>query len=287
MQPEDYGIGRLFWTLQDAVIVADAATGRITLWNPAAESMFGHSAGEVVGRPLEIIIPERLRAAHRAGLARFHREGRGPLVDSSTPFEVPAVRRDGTEIAVELTLNRVTLDGDDRHVLAVLRDVTERRRATDELARLGRRYELLLAAVDEGIFGLDPDGITTFVNPSAERLTGYAAADMVGHRQHAHVHHAYPDGRPYPVEACPIHATLATGQTHRVRGEVFWRKDGTAIPVEYTSTPVIEGGRVVGAVVTFRDVSERLRAEAEQLRRIEEAAARVAAEASARRLARL
>ncbi len=71
VQPRDLGIGRLFERVRDAVIVADAATGTIVLWNPAAETLFGYTAAEVVGRSIELLVPERLRARHREGLARY------------------------------------------------------------------------------------------------------------------------------------------------------------------------------------------------------------------------
>lgn len=127
--PGDLGIGQLFETVRDAVIVADAATGLIVLWNPAAEAMFGYPPEEALGMPVEALIPEALRARHRAGLAAFHGSGRGRIVDAGQVVEVPALRRDGQEIAIELTLNpirRATVEG--RFALAIVRDVTERAR---------------------------------------------------------------------------------------------------------------------------------------------------------------
>jgi Diguanylate cyclase, GGDEF domain/PAS domain len=75
--------------------------------------------------------------------------------------------------------------------------------------------------------------------------------------QHEIVHHSYPDGSSYPREYCPIYAALTDGEIRHVDEEVFWRKDGTSFPVEYTSTPIREDGEVTGAVVTFTDITER------------------------------
>jgi hydrogenase-4 transcriptional activator len=168
-----------------------------------------------------------------------------------------------------------------RRLLVTLedRDRLEHRRARAELGRQHRRGEvgwqrieqvferierqnrLILGAVGEGIYGLDADGRTTFVNPAAERILGWSAQDMVGHDAHLMFHHTHADGRPFPVQQCPIHASFCDGQVHRVDDEVFWHKDGEAIPVEYTSTPIFEMGRLVGAVVLFRDIRERRLAE--------------------------
>ena len=96
---EDLGFGVLFGSIRDAVIVGDAETGRIVLWNPAAEALFGYSQTEAIGMRMEDLVPERLREAHRAGLARYAAGEPGPLIDATSPVEVPALRRDGEEIS--------------------------------------------------------------------------------------------------------------------------------------------------------------------------------------------
>lgn len=131
--------------------------------------------------------------------------------------------------------------------------------------RIEKQNHLILSAAGEGIYGLDADGKTTFANPAAERILGWTAQDMVGHDAHIMFHHSHADGKHYPVKHCPIHASFCDGQVHRVENEVFWHKNGEAISVEYTSTPIFEMGRLVGAVVLFRDISKRLIAE-QQLR---------------------
>ena len=74
-RPQDLGIGQLFWAIRDAVIVAELEHGQIVLWNPAAEQLLGYPAADVVGQPVERIVPESLRAGHLAGLARFRASG--------------------------------------------------------------------------------------------------------------------------------------------------------------------------------------------------------------------
>jgi PAS domain S-box-containing protein len=119
----------------------------------------------------------------------------------------------------------------------------------------------VLDSTDEGILGLDRQGKHTFVNSAAAEMLGYPVEELV--RQHSHTlwHHTRADGSSYPAEECPIHDTCATGASHRVDNEVFWRKDNTPFPVEYTTTPTREGGRLTGVVVTFRNLTERKRVE--------------------------
>jgi diguanylate cyclase (GGDEF)-like protein/PAS domain S-box-containing protein len=136
-------------------------------------------------------------------------------------------------------------------------DITERKTFEEALERLSRQHEMVLKSAGEGIFGLDLDGNATFVNPAAARMTGWEVEELVGRPQHEVLHHTRPDGSHYPREECPIHAALKDGTTHSRDDEVFWREDGTSFPVEYMSSPIRKDGEVVGAVVTFRDITER------------------------------
>ncbi|CAN8141701.1 hydrogenase-4 transcriptional activator [uncultured Thiomicrorhabdus sp.] len=120
---------------------------------------------------------------------------------------------------------------------------------------------LILNAVGEGVYGLDSKGLTTFVNPTAETLLGWRASEMLGQSMHDLIHHSHCDGSHYHSTECHIYSALHDGVTKRVTNEYFWRKDGSAIPVEYTSTPLIENGEILGAVIVFRDISERKKSE--------------------------
>ncbi|HXH42550.1 MAG TPA: sigma 54-interacting transcriptional regulator [Bradyrhizobium sp.] len=124
-----------------------------------------------------------------------------------------------------------------------------------------RENQLILRAAGDGIYGVNAEGKTTFVNPAAERMLGWTAEELVGKEIHPIVHHTHHDGRHYPDHDCPIYAAFRDGAVHQVDGEVFWRKDGSPAWVEYTSTPIRDRGIVVGAVVVFRDVSQRREAD--------------------------
>jgi PAS domain S-box-containing protein len=153
-----------------------------------------------------------------------------------------------------------------------LADITELRRSEEERtrllaerARLAESLRLLLESTGEGIFGLDLQGRCTFVNRAAAEMFGRRPEELVGQNLHALTHHSHADGSPFAEEFCAVFHTLRTGQGCRIDQEVFWRKDGTAFPVEYSAHPIRDDGAIRGAVVVFVDTTERIRLE-EQVR---------------------
>ena len=123
------------------------------------------------------------------------------------------------------------------------------------------RTRLILESTGEGLFGLDPEGRTTFVNPAACEMLGYRPEELIGQAVHTLIHHTRPDGDHYPAEECPMRASFADGDAARVDDEVLWHHDGHAIAVEYTATPIFKEEEIVGAVTSFRDITERKAAE--------------------------
>ncbi len=119
---------------------------------------------------------------------------------------------------------------------------------------------LLLESTGEGIFGVGLDGHCVFINRAGAGMIGYEPAELLGRNMHELTHHSYPDGSPYPDSACPIFRAFRRGQPCRIDTEVFWRRDGTSFPVEYSSHPILDGNKVRGAVITFVDITERRRA---------------------------
>ncbi len=139
----------------------------------------------------------------------------------------------------------------------------------DEKLRLAEHLKLLMESTDQGIYGIDRQGRCTFVNPAAAKMLGYHPDELLGERMHQLVHHTRSDGSPYPEEACPIYRAFEENRGTRVDSEVFWRRDETPVPVEYSSYPTVRDGVVEGAIVTFVDITERRRAE-EKLKESEE-----------------
>jgi len=143
------------------------------------------------------------------------------------------------------------------------RRAEELRKANAELLANRQKLEVILNSVDDGIQGLDEQGYITFENQAASRMLGADPQDLLGKFAHSTIHHSHADGAPYLVEECPTHATLRDGVVRRIEGEVYWRGDGGHFPVEYVASPIRgdEGG-ILGAVVVFRDLTERNRQEA-------------------------
>jgi PAS domain S-box-containing protein len=127
----------------------------------------------------------------------------------------------------------------------------------NELTHLMELNALILDSVGEGVYGIDKNGNTTFSNPAAEKITGWTKQDLMEKNSHSVWHHSHADGHHYPAEDCPIYAALHDGLIHHEQEEVFWRKDGSNFSVEYTSTPMMSGRNIVGAVVVFKDISQR------------------------------
>lgn len=140
--------------------------------------------------------------------------------------------------------------------------------ATAAAEEARERFSQILESTDEGVYGIDAHGACTFVNRSGAGILGYQAEELLGQDMHELIHDRFPDGSPYPVESCPIYRAFHAGETVRTADEVFWRKDGTAVPVEYSSSPICERGVPVGAVIAFSDITDRRRAERDRDRLI-------------------
>ena len=134
---------------------------------------------------------------------------------------------------------------------------------TAELAERGELVKLLVDSAPVAMYGLDARGLVTFCNPTALQLLGYREEEVLAQHSHSLFHHSRPDGSPYRAEECPIFACFQRGTDVHITDEVFWKKDGTAVPVEYDSRQIWRNGRVVGVVVSFFDVSHRKRQEME------------------------
>ncbi len=120
---------------------------------------------------------------------------------------------------------------------------------------------LMLTSVGDGLYCVDTKGLCTFMNPAAKKLLGRSNEEVIGQNVHYLHHHARADGTHYPVEQCPIYAAVRDGVAYEGHQEVFWKHNGPSFPVEFTSTPIISEGKIIGAVVVFRDISERLKTE--------------------------
>jgi PAS domain S-box-containing protein len=155
------------------------------------------------------------------------------------------------------------------------------RRHRRERNRLSAYNNLLIESTGEGLYGVDLDGNCTFVNAAGARLLGTTPKQLLGRHMHEVSHHTRANGQPYPANECPIYQVGKTGVGLRVDDELFWRADNTSFPAEYSASPIVNEGEIDGVVVSFADITERRRAEAElKLARDEAEAAKDAAEAA-------
>ncbi|MGR0185296.1 response regulator [Azospirillum aestuarii] len=152
--------------------------------------------------------------------------------------------------------------------------------ANRAFAGANRRLNLILQSASEGICGVDRDERITFANPAACALTGYSNEEMLGRSLHVLLHHTRADGTPAPTIDCPVFEVLRTGEARGGSEDIYWRKDGTSFPVEFAASPMLEDGRVEGAVVVFHEIAERKRAEEalRQSKSVAEAASRAKSE---------
>jgi two-component system sensor histidine kinase TtrS len=142
--------------------------------------------------------------------------------------------------------------------------------------QLERQHALILDSVADGIYGVDTEGNATFVNQAMEGITGWRAEELIGRNQHRLLHHTHADGSHFPGLECPVYHTFRDNQARYVDDDIFWCKDGSSIPVEYSSTPIRNAkGEATGAVVVFRNIAERKRA-AEESRQHQNEMAHVA-----------
>ncbi|MDQ3809664.1 MAG: ATP-binding protein [Chloroflexota bacterium] len=283
--PEAFGIGQLFWRIPEAVIVGNASTGQIVLCNPAAERLFGYAQQEIVGRPIEVLVPPDLRPLHQAGLRGYCHTGHGPLIDGRRPIEVPALHRDGHVLSIELTLSPLEAGGlaasgidagehaqatAARYVLALVRDVTERRQQYEQLAR----QAALLDLINDAILVREMRSSTILEwNQGAERLYGWSRAEALGQSAHVLLR------TEFPVPLAEIERAVESSGAWQ--GELVQStRDGRRVVV--ASRWALErapGGAALAALESNTDITGRREAESA---RLHEAELRAAAEAAVR-----
>jgi PAS domain S-box-containing protein len=228
-----------------------------TYVSPYYEKMLGYTAEERLADP-----DMWTRLVHPDDRDRVLTEHLGTNL-TGRPFrcEYRMVAKDGHIVWVRDEALLMTDAQGEKRWQGILIDITERKEAEEALGRLSVQKQSILDSAGEGIWGLGPDGRVVFVNPAAAQMTGFTPDEIVGRSSHELMHHTREDGSPYPKDECPIYASVTEGARYHVVGELFWRRDGSCFPVEYTSTPIFEDGSVAGAVVVFSDITERSRAE--------------------------
>ena len=270
----------------DDGIVGKTLTGTIQSWNAGAEKIYGYCAAEIKGKSIEILaIPERPKEMPqileniRAGASIDH-------------YETVHLRKDGQQIDVSLTISPIKdATGALTGVSTIARDISDSKRVEKAFEQLRHQTEMILFSAGEGICGLNKEAKVTFVNPAAVRMAGCESKELIDRPVYESLHRSQGEcskaieqlspathinsgselvphcvapqaGKRLPSRvSSQILATLEDGEARRVTDEVFWRRDGSSFPVEYVVAPMREEGEIIGAVVTFKDITERLAVE--------------------------
>lgn len=257
-------------TVEDAVIGFWQSTpeGRIVIANRAMAQIYGYETPESLMRQAGDINREvYVDPDHRARCLRQLAET-GTLRDCESQIK----HSDGRVIWISETARAVR---DAQGVLVALEgtieDITARKKAESERTHLAHHLRLLLESSGEGIYGVDLQGNCSFINKAGAQMLGYPTNFLLGRNIHEAVHHSHADRTVYPEERGYVYNAMRTGRTVRVDNEILWRKDGKSIAVEYTAAPLTEGGQIVGAVVTFVDITQRKALDSERERLLAEA----------------
>ncbi len=238
-----------------ALIFIKDLAGRYLQANRQFEIISHLSHGDLVGKTDEEVFPPEQAAAFLANDREVLAAG-APM-----EFEEVAVHDDGPHTSLVVKFPLLNAQGRCYALCGIATDITDRKRAEEDRQKLAKDRLLLLESTGEGIYGIDRQGRCTFINSAAARMLGSLSEELLGQDMHERIHHSFPDGTTYPHATCRIQKTLEGGKGCKVDDEVYWRKDGTAFPVEYSSFPIIEQQQIIGAVVVFLDITERKRAE--------------------------
>ena len=239
--------------------IYDVDTYRFLAVNDSACRQYGYTRKEFLALTILDIRPPEDRERVKAAVA-----GRG-----AAPGEIfRHLTKSGELLQVQITSQWVRWSGH-RARMTLARDVTTQLRTQARLARSEERLRLVLESTGEGIYSVNLDHVCDWCNPAAARLLGFNSIyDIIGKNTHLLIHHTRPDGSPYPPEQCRIMLAAFEGKSIEADDEMLWRADGTGFHASYRSYPILRNGRPEGAVVTFFDVDEKLRAE-KALRRSE------------------
>ncbi|OWA34632.1 hypothetical protein B9G55_15540 [Saccharibacillus sp. O16] len=239
---------RSLFEYNPAGILSFDAEGRCLSVNPNLEAMTGYTSAELHDQPYTLMFtPESAE--------RLSRRFRRTLQGSSGNFEAQLLAKDEQRIDVNLTCLPIIVDGEVLGVYMLALDITEWKRQMQRSQELTEQYTSILGAVSEGIYEINREGRSVFINQAGARMLGYQVEEFHDVYNHDLIHHSHSDGSPYPIEDCPIHKSMREGIARAVSGEVFWRKDGSSLLVDYRVNPLFENGEPAGAVIVFKDVT--------------------------------
>ena len=240
--------------------------GIVTTFNPAAERIFGYKAREVVGENIKMLMPEPDRSAHDAYIGNYKRTGQAKIIGIGR--EVVGRRKSGETFPMELAISEFQL-GTNRYFTGIVRDITERKHAEEELRRAEERMRSVVNHVIDGIITIDEQGSIESFNPAAEKLFGFARAEVLGRNVKMLMpqpYHGEHDG--YIANYVRTGAPKIIGTGREVIGQ---RKDGSTFPMELAVSEFHIGERRYFTGIV-RDITERKRLEVELHERLQQLA---------------
>ena len=242
-----------YLSVSGTMILALDQNGRVRSINDSGCRVLGCSAKEIVGRDwFSSFIPVESQERCRNHFAEVLESPEQEIFH----LENQVISRTGMRTIdwrIIVTRNR---EGRSNGILCSGEDVSDARESDRRFHMLSHRNETILNAAGDGIYGVDKNGLATFINPAAADMLGYGADDLIGHPLHDLIHHTRANGSAYPADECLILKAAREGMQGKVSDDVFWRKDGSSFPVEYTATPISGQEGTLGAVVVFRDITD-------------------------------
>ncbi|HTM44089.1 MAG TPA: PAS domain S-box protein [Polyangiaceae bacterium] len=261
----------------DDAIITKSLDGIIQSWNTGAQRLYGYAAHEVMGKPISILIPPEHQGEEIEILQRLRR---GERIDH---FETVRLAKDGRRIDVSLTVSPVRDSfGEIIGASKIARDISDRKRTAETIAAEREWLSRTLVSIGDGVIATDAEGRVAFLNPVAERLTGWTGADARG-RLCDEVFHIISEQTRQVVES-PVARVLRLGTVAGLaNGTVLISKDGSERPIDDSGAPILGGkDEIRGVVLVFRDISERRRTEAERRNAVKERERLLEAERAAR-----
>jgi len=231
----------------DAVFIVER-NGAIMYVNDVVVELLGYNRSELYQMTVFDLVPTAWRGTYRQRLS--------PILSNHERhvYEIRLDTKSGARIPLEL--NAVLLPNG--RVYGSCRDIRERKAAQQAVKESQQHLQRMMDAISEGMYGVDVEGNCTFVNAAFLKILGYAHEDEVmGKHMHSLIHHSHANGKVYPAKDCIMYQAFRINQPVHSDQEVYWRKDGVAVPVEYWSQPIEKEGVVIGAVATFLDISQR------------------------------
>ena len=231
--------------------------GKGTFVNPAAIAMTGWEEADVIGQPVHE------KHHHSKANGDHYPKQECPIYAALKDGAVHHITdevfwcKDGSSFPVHYTSTPIIENDNIVGAVVVFQDVSEIKKAEASLALFQRRNELLLSAAGEGICGFDCEGQVTFINPTASTLLAWQGLNLNGQT----IHDIFGLNEPKSDEYCPVHNIVSGKKRYLASDKQFWRSDGSSFPVDFVSTPILEGNQLQGVVVVFRDITERKQAE--------------------------